>query len=66
MNAETTISGRRVTRHPRAPKTAAGGRTCTQDDCDTKLSRYNRHDTCWAHAPTRYPRSRGRASKATE
>jgi hypothetical protein len=29
-------------------------------DCDTRLSKYNRRDKCWAHADMKVPRLRGR------
>lgn len=37
-----------------------GGRVCSEKSCDTKLSRYNRREHCFAHAPVKYPRVRGR------
>lgn len=35
-------------------------RICADKACNTKLSRYNRRDHCYAHAPVKYPRVRGR------
>ncbi|HVR31947.1 MAG TPA: hypothetical protein VMS74_04465 [Acidimicrobiia bacterium] len=37
-----------------------GNRVCSDKHCDTKLSRYNRREFCFAHAPVKYPRVRGR------
>lgn len=48
----------------RRPKTVDGFRVCAMDECDTRLSRYNRRQTCHAHTPVRYPRIRGRVSPA--
>ena len=58
--AENVLRGRRIMGSSRAPKTYAEHRTCAQKDCDTRLSRYNRRDHCFAHAPTKFPRLRGR------
>lgn len=44
----------------RPSKDFGEGRVCVEKDCDTKLSRYNRRDHCYAHAPVKYPRVRGR------
>ncbi len=39
---------------PRA-KTYAGGRTCGEDGCATRLSIYNRNEHCWVHeSPRKY------------
>lgn len=65
MSADQIVTGRIIGRHLKAPKTHKSGRTCTHDSCATKLSRYNRNTTCWLHAPTRYPRTRGRVTGGT-
>ncbi len=44
----------------RAPKTYSSERTCANEGCETVLSRYNRREYCFAHAPTKFPRLRGR------
>lgn len=44
----------------RPSKEFGGGRVCSEQSCDTKLSRYNRREHCFAHAPVKYPRVRGR------
>ena len=38
----------------------ARDRVCSHKDCETRLSQYNRRDYCYAHAPVRFPRVRGR------
>ena len=48
----------------RAPNRMETGRVCAEDDCLTRLSTYNRLDTCFRHSPTRFPRTRGRKPKA--
>ncbi|MFQ5555663.1 MAG: hypothetical protein ACE5GC_09895 [Acidimicrobiia bacterium] len=58
--AENVLKGRRILGTSRAPKEYSSERTCAQDDCETKLSRYNRREYCFAHAPTKFPRLRGR------
>ena len=57
---ETGLKGRKFTGATRPPKTYAGARTCADKSCTTKLSQYNRREWCYAHAPTKYPRLRGR------
>jgi len=58
--AENVMKGRRILGDSRAPKTSAADRTCVRDGCETNLSRYNRREYCYAHAPTKFPRLRGR------
>ena len=58
--AENVTKGRRIMGSSRAPKTYSSERTCAHDDCVTVLSRYNRREYCYAHAPTKFPRLRGR------
>jgi len=58
--AEPALKGQRILGANRAPKSNSTIRTCEQSGCETKLSRYNRRDFCFAHAPTKFPRLRGR------
>ncbi len=44
------------------PRTYKAGRVCAYRGCSTKLSVYNRRDFCNHHAPTRFPRVRGRVA----
>jgi hypothetical protein len=57
MNGTMTASA--VGRTRRRPKTYAEGRTCKDDSCSVRLSRYNRAEYCFSHAPARFPRLRG-------
>ena len=54
------IKGHIVRGKKRAPKTYPAGRVCVEEECTVKLSRYNRREHCYNHAPVRYPRVRGR------
>ena len=38
---------------------------CRHPGCPTLLSRYNNREFCYAHAPTRFPRLRGRVVRET-
>jgi hypothetical protein len=58
--AENVMKGRRILGESRAPKTRNDNITCAKDGCETRLSRYNRREFCYAHAPTKFPRLRGR------
>lgn len=58
--AENTLRGKRIRGRLRAPRTNDQRRVCAQSDCETILTRYNRREHCYAHAPTRFPRLRGR------
>ena len=57
---ENVLKGRRLAGSSRAPKTYSTERKCAKSGCDTTLSRYNRREFCYTHAPTKYPRLRGR------
>ena len=58
--AENVLKGKRIMGSTRAPKTVTGDRTCAKVECETTLSRYNKREFCYAHAPTKFPRLRGR------
>lgn len=58
--AENVVRGRRILGNSRAPKTMNENRTCAKDGCETVLSSYNRKEFCYPHAPTKFPRLRGR------
>jgi len=60
--AETILKGRRSLSSTRAPRVYSAERTCATSDCSTKLSKYNRREYCFAHAPTKFPRLRGRVA----
>ncbi|HSR16273.1 MAG TPA: hypothetical protein VLL51_10995 [Gemmatimonadales bacterium] len=55
-----TLRGNRIKGKLRAPKVHDGNRVCAHKGCTTLLSRYNKRDHCYAHAPTKFPRLRGR------
>jgi hypothetical protein len=55
----TTLTARSVGRAHRKPKSYGSERVCATDGCTVRLSRYNRSDRCFNHAPARYPRLRG-------
>ncbi len=61
MASVQEVVGHKLGDQGRPPKQQAIGRVCEAEDCDTKLSRYNRKEKCFRHSPTRYPRTRGRA-----
>ena len=58
--AENVLKGKRIMGASRAPKAVAEARACAKNDCATTLSRYNKREFCYAHAPTKFPRLRGR------
>ena len=60
---DTVLKGRRLAGGTRAPKTYSTESNCAKVGCETRLSRYNRREYCYAHAPTKYPRLRGRIVK---
>ncbi len=55
----TTMQATTAGRARRRPKTFGEGRICGFKICETKLSRYNRNESCFRHAPARFPRMRG-------
>ncbi len=61
MKTEEEIIGYRVLPQGRAPRNFPTGRVCTEQNCATELSMYNRKNTCFRHSPIRFPRTRGRA-----
>ncbi|MGH2748762.1 MAG: hypothetical protein ACRDKB_12700 [Actinomycetota bacterium] len=60
MTRNPSIRGSRPQALPRASQQHPEGRICAFPHCDTRLSKYNRRDKCWAHAEMRVPRLRGR------
>lgn len=59
---DTTLKGRRIQGGVRPSKTIEKARVCASSECGTKLSKYNRREFCYAHAPVKFPRVRGRVS----
>jgi len=58
--AENVLKGKRIMGASRAPKAVNEARACVKNGCETTLSRYNKREYCYAHAPTKFPRLRGR------
>jgi hypothetical protein len=52
--------GARIVEMPKRSRTYPGVRVCGHDGCSTKLSTYNREDTCFIHRTRKAPRLRGR------
>ncbi len=62
MMNHSVASGSRVRPQGRAPRRVTERKVCAEPDCRTRLSMYNRYDTCFRHSPVRFPRTRGRAN----
>ncbi|GBD84952.1 hypothetical protein BMS3Abin02_01346 [bacterium BMS3Abin02] len=60
MMNQSAVRGTRVRPRGRAPRRFSAERVCVEPDCSTRLSTYNRNDTCFRHSPLRFPRVRGR------
>jgi len=56
----STQAGSMVRDSGRAPTRFERGQVCVEPGCSTRLSTYNRRDTCFRHSPIRFPRVRGR------
>jgi len=54
-----TMRASSVGRARRRPKTYGEKRVCSTKNCAVQLSRYNKADNCFNHAPARFPRLRG-------
>ncbi|MDP8959315.1 MAG: hypothetical protein M3N51_09005 [Actinomycetota bacterium] len=57
------VKGSRVTAMLQAPQTFESHRVCQSEECTTRLSIYNGAKFCYLHAPTSFPRVRGRQVK---
>jgi hypothetical protein len=55
-----TLKGARLKGGLRPSRKYGEDRVCAQKGCNTRLSMYNRREYCYAHAPVRFPRVRGR------
>ena len=64
MGHQSSIRGQRPQGLPRASQQFPAGRVCAHDGCETRMSKYNRRDKCWAHAEMKVPRLRGRKPAA--
>lgn len=63
MRENTVIRGSRPRELPRPNRVYREGRVCEHDGCETRISKYNKATFCWAHAPVRYPLTRGERKK---
>ncbi len=54
-----TMRASSIGRARRRPKTYGDDRICRTEGCEVRLSRYNRAEHCFSHAPARFPRLRG-------
>jgi len=55
-----TLKGNKLHGGIRPSRKFGEGRVCVDANCNTLLSQYNRREYCFAHAPVRFPRVRGR------
>ncbi len=55
-----TMKGAKLRGGIRPSRKYGEGRVCAHKGCNTRLSQYNRREYCFAHAPVRFPRVRGR------
>ncbi len=60
---QATMRASTIGRAHRRPRTYGEDRVCRTDGCGVRLSRYNRADHCFQHAPARFPRLRGEFSE---
>lgn len=58
-----SLRGSRPRGLPRPNRTYGRNRVCAHEGCETRLSRYNKGEHCFAHAPLRYPLVRGERKK---
>ncbi|HEX9890818.1 MAG TPA: hypothetical protein VGB28_01990 [Actinomycetota bacterium] len=59
------IRGSRPRQLPRPSRTYGDGRVCAHEGCETRISTYNKATYCWAHAPVKYPLTRGERRRKT-
>lgn len=60
MEAAGAIKGARAMGLPRRSRRFRADRTCAHPGCLTRLSVYNRRDTCFVHSGVKIPRLRGK------
>ena len=63
MAENTVIRGSRPRELPRPNRVYTEGRICSNEGCETRISKYNKAQFCWTHAPLRYPLTRGERKK---
>lgn len=57
--SDLVVRGARPRELPRPNRTYGAGRVCAHPGCETRISMYNKADHCWAHAPLKFPLTRG-------
>ena len=57
------LRGSRPRELPRPNRTYGTDRVCSNEECETRISQYNKAKFCWAHAPVKYPLVRGERKK---
>ena len=60
MTYQPIFGGSRDRGSGQAPSRFQSDRVCTEPGCHTRVSIYNRNDTCFHDSPIRFPRVRGR------
>lgn len=60
--ATAAMRGAHVHALPRRSRQYREGRVCAHPDCNTRISIYNRRETCFIHTGVKIPRLRGRKS----
>jgi hypothetical protein len=60
LGSAGAIKGSHVGELPRKSRQYETDRICSHPGCITKISKYNRRETCFAHAGVKIPRLRGR------
>lgn len=63
---EYTLKGAHIAGMPRRSRTYAHDRVCMNEECTTRLSRYNKRDTCSVHTGVVFPRLRGHTKHLKE
>lgn len=63
---EYTLKGAQPVGMPRRSRTYGRGRVCSESGCPTRLSQYNKRDTCSVHSEVIFPRLRGHTKHLKE
>jgi hypothetical protein len=61
---QATMRATGVGRARRRPRSYGVDRVCATPGCSVRLSRYNKSDHCFQHAPATFPRLRGEFTEA--
>ncbi|MGH7426748.1 MAG: hypothetical protein ACREJP_11365 [Candidatus Methylomirabilales bacterium] len=63
MATYSSIRGFHASALPRRSRRFLEDRTCAHPGCITRLSTYNRRETCFLHAGVKIPRLRGKKAR---